>query len=506
MLMDILWLWYVFALQAGLELLLYLLPFWKHARYRRVFASVLAIVLAFVTGALLFAKFTFLLVLVTFVGLYRLFNLLRVVENRAHARHLRAVAARTSIILLVVQGGLLLLQTGVERWHVPLDTWFYTLASAQVAVAGVLLTSTLRRLQRTQLRASRQSLATSELPTVSVAIPARNETDDLEACLQSLIANEYPKLEILVLDDCSQTRRTPEIIRDFAHDGVRFLKGEPPAENWLAKNQAYEKLADEASGELLLFCGVDVRFESDTIRKLVTEMVARNKRMLSVVPLRQQLPRPVHSFVQAARYLWELTPPRRLFKRPPVLSSCWLIYRPDLRRLGSFAAVSRTILPEAYFAKHLLPDDGYSFLRGSRALGLTSAKSYEAQRQTAVRTRYPQLRKRPENVMAFTLMEVTFLLAPFLLILLGLGGFVPFSVLLLAAVASGCLIASHVLVVRATGLQRGWTALWSMPGVVITDLGLMHVSMQQYEFSEVIWKGRNICVPVMHVIPSLPKA
>jgi hypothetical protein len=29
--------------------------------------------------------------------------------------------------------------------------------------------------------------------------------------------------------------------------------------------------------------------------------------------------------------------------------------------------------------------------------------------------------------------------------------------------------------------------------------------MWQYEFGEVIWKDRNICIPIMQVVPELPK-
>ena len=51
------------------------------------------------------------------------------------------------------------------------------------------------------------------------------------------IASDYPKLEIIVLDDCSQDR-TAEIIRNFAHDGVRFIQSEDNKDNWLDKNKA----------------------------------------------------------------------------------------------------------------------------------------------------------------------------------------------------------------------------------------------------------------------------
>ncbi|HET6924961.1 MAG TPA: hypothetical protein VFH39_03985, partial [Candidatus Saccharimonadales bacterium] len=44
----------------------------------------------------------------------------------------------------------------------------------------------------------------------------------------------------------------------------------------------------------------------------------------------------------------------------------------------------------------------------------------------------------------------------------------------------------------------------SFPLAVLFDVYLMHYSMVQYEFSEVVWKGRNVCIPVMHVVPHMP--
>src|SRR5690606_16105313 len=97
-------------------------------------------------------------------------------------------------------------------------------------------------------------------------------------------------------------------------------------------------------------------------------MLARDKRMVSILPQRNNPNKAQYSLVQAARYFWELAPPRRLFNRPPVLSSCWAVYRRDMLRLGGFAAVTRAIIPEAYFAKQLLASDGYSFMRADKNL------------------------------------------------------------------------------------------------------------------------------------------
>ena len=173
--------------------------------------------------------------------------------------------------------------------------------------------------------------------------------------------------------------------------------------------------------------------------------------------------------------------------------------------MGSFEAVSRMIIPEAYFAKKMLQKDGYSFVRADRSLGLTSVKPTEAQQLTAIRTRYPQLHRRPENVMLLTIFSLVSFVGPIILAFLGIIGVLPLAIGVLALLSFAMLTAVHMMVTMSTGLQHWYVAIWSFLPAVLTDIGLMHISMQRYEFSEVIWKGRNVCVPVMHVYPSLPK-
>ena len=108
-----------------------------------------------------------------------------------------------------------------------------------------------------------------DTPTVSLCIPARNETHALADCLSSAVASDYPKLEIIVLDDCSQDK-TSQIIRSFAHDGVRFISGEVPSDGWLGKNNAYQALATQAKGEYLVFMSVDTRVEKKSISQLIS--------------------------------------------------------------------------------------------------------------------------------------------------------------------------------------------------------------------------------------------
>ena len=227
--------------------------------------------------------------------------------------------------------------------------------------------------------------------------------------------------------------------------------------------------------------------------------------MISVLPQCTRAKGNSFAVVQAMRYWWELVPPRRLFRRPPVMSSVWVIGKKELKRAGGFEAVTRSIVPEAYFAHQLIGQDAYSFLRSDEALGVTTVKSASEQRATAVRTRYPQLHRRPEQVFATVLLEGTFLLSPFML---AIGGFWwhigPFTQVF-AALAAVLLAGSYALMARATNVTGTWLSPLSFPVMIGYDIGLLHYSMWRYEFSDVEWKGRNVCIPAMHVVPHLPK-
>ena len=56
-----------------------------------------------------------------------------------------------------------------------------------------------------------ETLQAASQPSLAVLVPARNEEINIEECLGSLLAQDYPNLEIWVYDDAS-TDRTAEIV------------------------------------------------------------------------------------------------------------------------------------------------------------------------------------------------------------------------------------------------------------------------------------------------------
>jgi hypothetical protein len=496
--MNMFWLIGLLVLETVLEGLLCSGVIEMPRRQRKLTSTFLGILLACTLIALSYMSWE-IWIWSTFFGAYRLINLRRIYKARLTPVRLRSVTIRAFSWLVAAQTITTVLAWAAYEFHwhrILLDV----LMAVQLLCAFVLLRATVHTWRHAAVPQDTPAMTDRELPSVSVLIPARNETTDLELCLQMLITSDYPKLEILVLDDCSINRHTPEVIRSFAHAGVRFISGEVPDETrWLAKNFAYDRLAKEASGDILLFCGVDAMLMPNSIRRLVGILEARKKNMLSVLPMRKTFNTEGNSLFQAMRYYWELCLPRGFFKRPPVLSTCWIIRRENLIKMGGFESVSHSVIPEATFAQQAVTTDTYSFIRSDDDLGVYSNKPSSAQYATSVRVRYPQLHKRLELVAFVTFLEMVLILGPILglLVASNLQHTMEYvaawgvSLLFLLVTYGFASVGS-----RLTNPLYGWAL---MPAAFVLDMVVLHISLWRYEFGTVDWKGRNVCLPVMQL-------
>jgi len=118
-------------------------------------------------------------------------------------------------------------------------------------------------------------------PVVSVIIPARNEEDNLAACLQSLTAQPDLRFEIIVVDDHSSDR-TAEIARSFP--GVRLLPAPELPTGWTGKNSAVAAGAALARGEWLLFTDADTVHLPGSLRASLEEAKRERAALLSYSP------------------------------------------------------------------------------------------------------------------------------------------------------------------------------------------------------------------------------
>jgi hypothetical protein len=121
-------------------------------------------------------------------------------------------------------------------------------------------------------------------PKVSILVPARNEAAAIETAVRSLLAQDYPDLEVVAVDDRSEDA-TGAILRRVAAEDARLtvVRVDALPSGWLGKNHANREGAARAGGDWLLFTDGDVKFGIDTVRRAVA--FARRRRFGHVVAL-----------------------------------------------------------------------------------------------------------------------------------------------------------------------------------------------------------------------------
>lgn len=327
-------------------------------------------------------------------------------------------------------------------------------------------------------RMPKRQRVSSEIPSVSVCIPARNEMHALADCLEKVLASTYPKLEVIVYDDESQDE-TPTIIKSFAHEGVRFVSGENLPADWLGRNYALEVLAREASGTFILFMDVDTSIRPETIRELVDGMASANIDMISVLPRREDMGR-ASVWFGALRYFWQLVSPP--FSRAPVSSSLWLIRRDVLLGQGGLVDQKASVDPEADIAASL--GSRYSYVVGAVSVGVSFEKKWHSQIDTGRRLLFSQY-----GVLG--LIGLVLLNIPMVIVIYD--GLMGWSVLAGMAILVWLLFA----LVYAVYLRVAWARHWLVgallwPYVVLQELMIMILSLWGYIRGTITWKRRTV--------------
>jgi len=122
-------------------------------------------------------------------------------------------------------------------------------------------------------------------PRISVLVPARNEEATIGPCVSSLLAQDYPDFQVIVINDNS-TDGTGTILSKLGQGDSRLkvISGQPLPPDWLGKHWACHQLYMAADGELLLFTDADTVHTPDTLRCAAAALLAEKADMLSILP------------------------------------------------------------------------------------------------------------------------------------------------------------------------------------------------------------------------------
>lgn len=114
-------------------------------------------------------------------------------------------------------------------------------------------------------RTAPSSIASAELPWISVLIAAHNEEAVIEARIRNILAMDYPseRREIVIASDGS-TDRTAEIVRQFAGEGIRLLDFSRRGKAAVL-NGAFPQL----QGDIVLLSDANTYMAPDAARRLI---------------------------------------------------------------------------------------------------------------------------------------------------------------------------------------------------------------------------------------------
>ena len=127
-------------------------------------------------------------------------------------------------------------------------------------------------------------------PFVSVIFAARDEAEKLPAAIETLLAQDYPRFEVVAVNDRS-TDPTPAILHELqrARRNLIVTDIESLPAGWLGKPHALVAGFAASHGEWLVFTDADVHFAPDVLRRaiaLATEHSWDHLTLLTAVEMR----------------------------------------------------------------------------------------------------------------------------------------------------------------------------------------------------------------------------
>ncbi|MHB1274839.1 MAG: glycosyltransferase family 2 protein [Candidatus Humimicrobiaceae bacterium] len=205
-------------------------------------------------------------------------------------------------------------------------------------------------------------------PLVSILIPARNEETNIEKCIKAFLKQDYPKLEILVLDDNS-TDSTYNIVKKISekNKNVKVFKGKPLPQGWLGKSFACFQLSRYAKGEYFVFTDADTHHLQNSISSSLAALL--NNGLDALCPFPREIMVTIHErmSIPFMNFVILLFMPLALIRKSKNPLFCtgvgqYLLFRREVYfGMGGHAAVKGKILEDVQITKKT-KEMGYNYM------------------------------------------------------------------------------------------------------------------------------------------------
>lgn len=332
---------------------------------------------------------------------------------------------------------------------------------------------------------------------VSILLPARNEAHRIVPTLRSLLAQEgLPDLEILVLDDGS-TDGTGDVVRQVVGSDprVKVIDGpdDLPPRGWLGKSWACHRLAQEATGDVMVFVDADVQLTTRAVASTIHHMREGGLDLLSPYPRQVAVTGAERITQPLVVWSWVTALPIAITERshyPSMAAAVGQFLVVDARAYrisGGHEAVSDMILEDVGVLR-ALKRAGF---QGAPADGsaVASCRMYDSWPEIYdgyTKSVWSAVQPSPVAYALVAVMALAYV-APPVFAVLGPGRAV--RAWGIAGYASG--VAGRYVVARRTG-ERIWPDVLAQPVSVATFAGLILASLRRHRAGTITWRGRPL--------------
>lgn len=193
---------------------------------------------------------------------------------------------------------------------------------------------------------------------LSILVPARDEERNIRPCLSSLLSQDHPDYEVIVLNDGSKDR-TGEIIEDLklTYPNLKSIEGKPLPEGWRGKNWACWQLYQASSGEILLFTDADTVHGKDSGSCACNALQASGAGLVSGMVRQKMLTIPEMMLVPVMNWAMMCFMPLPLahvkgrFMLPAACGQYMAFTRESYRLCGGHEAIKGKVLDDSELAR-----------------------------------------------------------------------------------------------------------------------------------------------------------
>ncbi len=354
-----------------------------------------------------------------------------------------------------------------------------------------------------------------DYPMVSILIPARDEELNIKKCVKSLLNQNYPNYELLVLNDNSSDK-TEEILKKIKIEfesslknknkknkvNFNYFNGKKLPDDWLGKHWACHQLEQKSQGELILFIDADTWHHPDTLKVAVNSMLHEKANFITVLPKEE-----ANTFAEELSMPlipWSLQTfmPLVIAKRSrrPALSATigqfMLFDRKSYHYIGGYPSIRDKVLDDVTFGRKIKSFGlKWRIYDGKKYVNCRMYRNFKDVFDGLTRSIYPVFKS---NIFyfGFSILFLAFtFIAPWMIISLSL---LQFALLNLLTSLNLYMALFSTLITTITWIISNYRFKYSQfitlihPLIIITMVYLAVHSMIKSLEGSVTWKGRKI--------------